>query len=69
MAKRWQGPAHAYAEARWRQEQAEALWDEENPMCAICGEHSPKDTMVIDMNDNVVHEACNLETQDTWSEE
>ena len=63
MAKRWQGPAHAYAEARWHREQAEALWDEENPMCDICGVRSHKDTMVIDMDHNFVHETCNQEEQ------
>ena len=49
MTKRWQGPEHAYAEARWLLEHREELeyeiWKENNPKCENCGEREPIETM------------------------
>ena len=49
MTKRWQGPEHAHAEARWLREQREEhdyeIWKEKNPKGENCGEREPRETM------------------------
>ena len=49
MTRRWQGPAHAYAEARRLQEQREEheyeIFKENNPECENCGEREHIDEM------------------------
>lgn len=49
MTKRWLGPEHQYAEARWFSEQHEEylheIWKENNPKCDECGDREHVDTM------------------------
>ena len=49
MTRRWQGPAHAYAEAgrlrEQREEHEHEVWKENNPECENCGEREPRETM------------------------
>ena len=49
MTKRWQGPEHAYSEARRAYEQREEyrheVWKESNPECGKCGEREHEDKM------------------------